>query len=332
MSRLDDLPADQHAVLQMLLARDQSYGRIAEMLDLEEETVRSRAHAAVDALGPESGRRLPDERRAAVADYLLGQQDDEASAATREHLEASAGARAWARVVSGELRGLAGERELPEIPPDGARRARAERARPRSRNGAATAQATGEEAEEVDTGGDVASGHEGARRSSRVGGALLIGGLAILVAVLVVLLVKGGSGGDDPPTTSTAAGATRTQATTTQPTKVLAQVNMKGEGKSLGLAQVLIQGQQRAIAIRGQDLKPTTKTAVYAVWLYNAGDDAARLGYAPAVGKNGRLQGVAALPANAAKYKELVVTRESSTTQATTPGTIVLRGRLGLTP
>lgn len=327
MARIDDLPADQRAVLQLLLSRGQSYERIAQTLDLGEDTVRSRAHAAVDALGPESGRRLPDERRAAVADYLLGQQDDGAAAATREHLEASAGARAWARVVSGELRPLAGDRELPAIPRDGGRPVRTERAD-------AAEPAAADDAADDDV-GSPRSGtrrvRDGGRPSSRLGGALLIGGLAILVAVLVVLLVQGG-GNDDSPTTSASTGASRAQRTTTQPTKVLAQVNMKGAGKSLGLAQVLVQGKQRAIAIQGQDLEPTTKSAVYAVWLYNSGDDAARLGYAPAVAKNGRLQGVAGLPANAAKYKELVVTRESSTKQATRPGTIVLRGPLGLSP
>jgi anti-sigma-K factor RskA/sigma-70-like protein len=343
MARLDELPADQRAVLQLLLARGQSYGRIAETLGLGEDTVRARAHAAVDALGPESAGRLPDERRAAVADYLLGQQDDAASAATREHLEASAGARAWARVVSGELRPLAANREFPEIPRDGARAVRTERA---SRRGAPAGAAAGRRNEgEAGVGdaareGDAARGEDGAapvdgrprdggRRSSRLGGALLIGGLAILVVVLVVVLVNGGSDGDSP-TTSTSAARSQAQRTTTQPTKVLAQVNMKGEGSSLGLAQVLVQGKQRAIAIQGQDLAPTTTSSAYAVWLYNSGDDAARLGYTPAVGKNGRLQGVAALPANAAKYKELIVTREASTKQAAKPGKIVLRGSLGL--
>ena len=115
MATLDDLPDDQRAVLALVLKQGQSYEGIADLLDLEADTIRSRAHAAVDALGPERGRRLAAGRRAEVADFLLGQQDADEDEDTREYLARSAAARAWARVIVGELRPM-GEDRLPELP------------------------------------------------------------------------------------------------------------------------------------------------------------------------------------------------------------------------
>src|SRR5206468_3279744 len=70
-------------------------------------------------LGPRDGAQLAPQRRAEVADYLLAQQSASERAATREFLEGSAAGRAWARVVAGELRPLAGD-ALPAVPAEGA--------------------------------------------------------------------------------------------------------------------------------------------------------------------------------------------------------------------
>ena len=77
--------------------------------------MRERARDALDSLGPDDTAGLSVERQDEVADYLLGQQSASERAATREFLEGSAAGRAWARVVAGELRPLAGD-ALPEIP------------------------------------------------------------------------------------------------------------------------------------------------------------------------------------------------------------------------
>src|SRR3954463_1542912 len=144
---VSSLPADQIAVLELVLERGRSYDEIAELLGIDPHAVRARAHAAIDALGPHgTGRRLTPARRAELADYLLGQQDEDAAAATRAHLEGSSGSRAWARVVAGELKPLGGDK-LPEIPQEGKAAeapAKAERA-PRRRAAAVAAPSKADE-------------------------------------------------------------------------------------------------------------------------------------------------------------------------------------------
>ncbi len=113
MASLDSLPADQRAVLQLVLQRDRSYDDIASLLSIDRAAVRDRALAALDALGPQT--RVAPERRALITDYLLGQLPGPVVDQVRGRLAESAAERAWARVVSSELVPLAGK-PLPEIP------------------------------------------------------------------------------------------------------------------------------------------------------------------------------------------------------------------------
>jgi hypothetical protein len=50
MSRLDDLPPDQRAVLLLLVQQGKSHAEIADMLGISPDAVRDRAHAALSAL------------------------------------------------------------------------------------------------------------------------------------------------------------------------------------------------------------------------------------------------------------------------------------------
>jgi hypothetical protein len=50
MSRLDDLPPDQRAVLLLLVQQGKSHAEIADMLGIPESAVRERAHAGLEAL------------------------------------------------------------------------------------------------------------------------------------------------------------------------------------------------------------------------------------------------------------------------------------------
>src|SRR5919201_5213435 len=100
MREIDEFPADQRAVLQLLLKQGQSYEDIAGLLNIDTTAVRERAHAALEALGADAGRRLAPERRSELSDYLLGQQPASDRTATREYLARSAAARAWVRVVA----------------------------------------------------------------------------------------------------------------------------------------------------------------------------------------------------------------------------------------
>jgi hypothetical protein len=54
MSRLDDLPPDQRAVLLLLVRQGKSHSEIAQMLGISERAVRDRAHAALEALDEEA--------------------------------------------------------------------------------------------------------------------------------------------------------------------------------------------------------------------------------------------------------------------------------------
>src|SRR3954451_20899893 len=111
MARFDDLPADQKAVLQLVLRQGRTYAEIGGLLKISEAAVQNRALTALDAIGPSGVEGLDEERQDEIGDYLLGQQSASERAATRSYLEASQAARDWARAVASELRagGAAGD-------------------------------------------------------------------------------------------------------------------------------------------------------------------------------------------------------------------------------
>jgi hypothetical protein len=308
MGRLDQLPPDQRAVLQLLLKQGKSYDEIATLLRIDRSAVQARAHEALDALGPEDATDLPPARQNEIGDYLLGQQDASQQQAARTFLEGSAPGRAWARVVSSELRELSPS-ALPEIPAEGAA--------------------------ELDEALDALEARKAARdeheRSSKLGGILLLVGLGIAVAVALVLVLNSGS--KDKKPTGPVGGTTSTQASTstntaTTPT-VEAQVNLFPPGggkKPLGVGNVVSQQGQRGIALVGQDMPATGGKFAYAMWLENA-SSAKRLGFFPAVKANGRMQGFVLAPTDFATYTKLVVTRETQK-DPKVPGPVVLSGDL----
>src|SRR5919206_4084057 len=118
MSGIEELPAEERAVLQLALRQDRPFRDLAGLLDIDEAEMRRRAHAALEALGPEEADDLDAGRREQIGDWLLGQQTDDDRAETERFLAGSAAGRGWARVVADQLRGLGAQR-LPEIPPAG---------------------------------------------------------------------------------------------------------------------------------------------------------------------------------------------------------------------
>jgi hypothetical protein len=117
--------------------------------------------------------------------------------------------------------------------------------------------------------------------------------------------------------------------TTTAPT--VPRINLvspSGSKTTTAIAEVIKQGKQSAIAIVGHGLPANTKHNAYAVWLYNRPGDAVLLGFVnPAVGKNGRLATTGPLPTNAAHFKRLEITIET-TANPKQPGVVILRGHL----
>ncbi len=116
MAALSSLPPPQRAVLALVLEKGRSYAEIAGLLQLDRDAVRDRARLALDALGRAgaTGPPPPPDRRAAIGDYLLG-QDPDAAAETRAYLEHTPAGRDWARAVTAELSLLDGT-HLPAVP------------------------------------------------------------------------------------------------------------------------------------------------------------------------------------------------------------------------
>ncbi|MEA2210758.1 MAG: hypothetical protein QOF83_706 [Solirubrobacteraceae bacterium] len=373
MATLEHLPADQRAVLQLVLQRGRGYDEIARLLSMDRAAVRARALDAFDALGPQTG--VGDQRRALITDYLLGQLPPAVNEQVRDHLAQSPSERAWARVLASELAPLANH-ALPEIPtestrieapvaaPAGAepatasapekkkresvllrRRRRQQAAKEAgaggggSRLAADIAAATGAARSPEPEPGSAAA--DGERRSSRIGGAILIA-VGVLVAVGVVVFIISRSGSTPPHTAAAASGssstapavaATTTSGATSSGARLIAQVNLKPtakDSKATGIAEVLKEGSSDGIAIVAQNVPPNSSKPpnAYAVWLYNAPTDAHFLGFVnPGVGTNGKLSTAGGLPTNASRYKQLVVTVETIA-HPKAPGTIILAGPL----
>ncbi len=94
------------------------------------------------------------------------------------------------------------------------------------------------------------------------------------------------------------------------------------------MAVILAEGSQHAFYLAAEKVPPTNGF-FYAVWLYNSPSSFEALGKSPPVSSNGRMQGGALLPTNAAAFSKMIVTRESST-HPTHPGPIILSGAFKL--
>jgi len=340
MASLDRLPADQRAVLELVLQRGRTYDQIATLLSLDRAGVRPRALAAFDALGPES--EIPAERRGLIADYLLGQLPPRVAETVRDRLGSSPAERAWARMLASELAPISRD-PLPEIPvePPSAKRAPS-RAEPEAEPTPAPAAATPDgaaAAAEPATAASAAAGESQRdraprpRRSSRLGGAVVLGlGAAIvlgLVAVLIFVVIDPGSS-KHSSTTRTAASSSSSSSTSA---RVIAAVNLlppAGGGKAKGVAQVVDVGANTGIVIYAQNIPPNSSSNFYGVWLYNSQTDYKIIGYVnPGVGKNGQLQTTGPLPTGANRYGQLVIAVQTKA-QPKPPGPIVLQGKLAL--
>ena len=313
MPRFDELPADQRAVLQLLLKQGKTYDDIAALLRLDREAVRERALDALDALGPETATGLDGDRQDEIADHLLLQQTASERQSTRRFLEGSAPGRAWARVVAAELRPIAGE-SLPEIPAEGAEVEQA-----------FDALAMRKDAEDR---------HE---RSSRLGGYLVLAAIVIVIVLGIILLVGGNdddkttADSDSPAVTNSdgtdggSTGGTGATGTTGPPaTFPQQQLNLDppsgSSSKATGVAQIA----GGTLALQAEGLAQDNR---YLVWFYNSANDAVPIGFAQYQTDTKRIAGgIQGLPQEAEKYKYVVITRESAD-QVSKPTNIVLRSQ-----
>src|SRR4051794_23219693 len=153
------LAPDQRAALELVLRQGRSYGELAELLSMPEETIRARARTGVCGLAPD----LPAPARVGeIVDWLLGQQSEAHAARTRALLLSDPGAQTWTATVAEPLRAAPGGENVPALPtaPD---------------EEAPRVNGTHRVAEPEDRGG-----------SSRLGGAILIGTAIVLVAAVLI--------------------------------------------------------------------------------------------------------------------------------------------------
>jgi Sigma-70, region 4 len=290
MSRLDDLPPDQRAVLLLLVRQGKSHAEIAEMLGIPADTVRDRARAALDALAQE-----PSEPRV-TAPAPAGEDPAQA--------RSSRGARSPA----------------PAAPPPPPAQTQARQARdtglssslPSSRRGGALLLAAlvviiVVAVILITSGGG--SSHKSSSTQSTGTGATTT---------------------TTPSTSKTSTTSSTSTASGKKPTldKQIALTSPEPNSKTVGLAEVLSEGSKRAFYIAAEHLPPSSGF-FYAVWLYNSPTSSVALGKIPPVSSNGQAQGGALLPANAGEYHEMLLTRETSE-HASKPGPVVLSGTFSL--
>jgi len=320
MSPLAALAPDQRAVLELLLRQGRNYAELSELLGLPEAAVRERAHTALAALAPD--RPAPVGEDGAVADWILGQQDDAEAEATSGSIARMPAWHHWASDVLDRLSEVDGA-ELPELPQpekgDASGRAAAEaalgrpepqpkRKRPvrdataaagaqHARRRADAAAASGKARPAAPTGtprtGPAAKRTAAAEdastplRSSRKGGLVLLAGAALAIAVVLFFVFRSGDG--DQSTASTGATPTPTASAEQQP---VAELPLKGVGnKSQGLMRVFQQqggaaGLQFALAV--EKIPANRKNEVYGVWFTKKGGKPRALGFSQSqVGKQG---------------------------------------------
>jgi hypothetical protein len=360
MASIEDLPADQRAVLQMVLQRGRSYDEIAGLLSIDRSAVRQRALDAFDALTPEGIERGPEQ--GLLTDYLLSQLPQQVAEQVYIYLQGAEDDREWAAALTGPLSQFAAS-PLPELPVVAPVRrdepAAAERWQPPYSSDDASAPDAGPIDFAATTAGNQTPAPRTAvqargkrarsrtaepRRHDRVMLAFLAAAALITVAVVVaVLVLVGGSGsGSGGPLsaskprrvyTYTPHGKTVTQTTASTTTnaepQILAALNLTspvGAARTLGVAQVVKDNGVVGVVIDAQGVPRNSAHNAYGLWLYNSASSDRFVGFDPnLVGKNGKLAIEGALPTGASHYRRLLITLETQQ-HPKTPGEVVLSG------
>lgn len=334
MTPLDTLAPDQRAVLELVLRQGRSYGELSELLAIAEREVRARADAGVRALAGEPAAGVDSGR---IADWLLGQQPEAEAERTRAAVARSGDARSWAATAADRLGELGGA--MPSVPdedpapraarprgvPAAAERDRSAAPRPRPlRDRAAPLPRPSRD----DDGGAAA-----APRSSRLGGAILIGLVAVLVAatLLWIFVLRGD---DEEPASAPSPAATATPETGANGNDIVLQGTRGSQAQGL-MRLVRRDDGTVQFAIAAQNVPPNQGREVYAVWFTREGGKPRRLGFAQTpVGQDGILttggpqQGDEdEFPTWFATYDKILITRETDA-KAKRPGPAVLEGAL----
>jgi hypothetical protein len=332
MPTFDQLPAEQRAIIELVLQRGRSYDQLADALQITPERVRELAQDALVELSPRSAARVEAKRRPQIADYVLGQQTSAEANATRAHLKRSESGRMWILSLMDSLEHMYENGNVPEIPDVGP--AEEERPRRRERERPARERASRDrERPERDReplrgardrdrprrdeprgrGEALTPEAERAVRNRRI--AALVGGLLILGAAIAVIIAL-----------SSDSKVVKANAPTTKVVGQLLLNPLQKGSQNQGIAVVAQRGKDRSLIVQAR-LKPTQKDQAYEVWLFNSPKDAVSLG-AQVTDQNGNYQGAGRLPAPLNKYRFIDVSLEKLDRNPAHSGVSVLRGEI----
>jgi hypothetical protein len=327
-AQLQSLAPDQRAAIELVLRRGLSYGELANLLGLPEETVRARARAGLEALAPD----LPPPARAGeVADWLLGQQAPAHAARTQALVDSDPVIHGWAEQVAPPLRELSGD--VPDLDAELPAPREPGRARPRPlRDPAARGAAAAAPAPPPD---EPASGEAAAApgRSSRLGGAILIGLAVLVVGGVIAFVLTRHSDSANTPSAATAPAATATATATPSGNDIV--LRGPAGSQAVGVMQLFKAKDNTVRFLLVAQGMPANRTGQrYSIWFRKNSGAAQLLGdVKDPVGKDGKL--TAAGPGNAdvdrfpgwfATYDNVLVTLDAK--GARKPGTVVLSGDL----
>lgn len=333
MATFDQLPAQQKAIIELVLRRGKTYEDLADMLGMPEARVRDLAREALSELSPRSAGRVDEDWRGQVADYILGQQSGPESNATKGHMKRSEAARAWAYSLLDALDDLYENGDQPVIPDAdaGGRRARSggRQAAPATAAAKTASKKERPKRERVDddeededdrprAGLSPEAGRIVRRRRIIAAGA----GLLALVATLLIVFVWSpwSDDGDKKKSSSSQ------QASARIVKRVVLQPTDKADRTSAGIAVIGEQGGKLSLIVTAQ-LPKNKRTEAYEVWLYNNKKDAVSLG-AQQTDSSGIYQGAGPLPNDYEKYKYFDISREKIDRDAAHSGISVLRGEI----
>ena len=328
MATFDQLPAEQRAILELVIQRGKSYDELASLLGMPTAfRVRELAREALTDLSPRSAARVDADWRGQVADYLLGQQTGPEGTATRGHLKRSEPARLWALSLLDSLDHLYDERDLPVIPEGEAapvrtreREPELEPVRERAPLREPSRLRGRGRAERPDR--PLSADAETIVRRRRIAGAA-----AAATALLFILLVwpVGLLTGDDDDGGGGDNGSDQAEG---QP-RVLGQLLLRSQSgeKGVGIALITERDGERSLLVQARGLRRTREGEAYEVWLFNSQDDATSMG-AQLTDRQGNYQGAGTLPENYEDFEFLDISRETVDQNAAHSGDSVLRGQL----
>jgi hypothetical protein len=298
MSRLDNLPPDQRAVLSLLVRQGKSHAEIADLLGIPQQAVRDRANAALDALAdeptPSGGSGQPARPGRAPVPTTGGGSTARTSTPPPASASVPPAAQSGASGLSDSL--------------------------PSSRRGGALMLAALVVIVVVVV-VLITSGGGSNKASSTQAGATTP---STTTSSSTPSETKTSGASSTPTSTSTAKQGAK-------PTvdKQIALTSPEPASKAVGLVEVVSEGSKHAVYIAAEHLPQPPSGSFYAVWLSNSPTSSTPLGRTPTVAADGRLQAGTLLPANAGDYQKILLTRETST-KAAQPGPTVLSGAFSL--